>query len=397
MDIRDSEQYGQFRGNVRAWIAEEVPAHLKGQRQGVIGARDADTTRWKPLEEAFARRGWGENSYPKEYGGSGFDLIQVMILQEEMIRAGIPYRNEPAVHNIVPILLRFGSEEQRERFIRPTLRREIIWAQGYSEPGAGSDLANLQLRAERTIGGYLLSGQKIWSSQAHHADWMFVLARTEPEARPKHAGISFLLVDRRTPGITVRPIRLLEGTQHFNEVFYDKVFVPETMIVGGLNQGWKVATTLLGIERFNHSHANPYLTETRIADLKWLARTGPDGLGGMLWDDPALRRRVAALEMDNDCVRFTRYRVLTALEIGKPPGPEQFIFKVFGTELTARIADAQMEVLGGMGMTMEEQPFGTAQHDLVHGLFYARGFLIGAGTSEVQRNIIAKRVLALPD
>jgi len=398
MHVTDSPELAAFRTEVRDWIATTVPAELKGHSQGILGQHAVPGPQWRPLEEAFAVKGWEANAYPKEYGGSGLDPVRLVILLEEMARAGMRTRNEPALNNIVPVLLAFGTPEQKERFIPPTLRREIVWAQGYSEPGAGSDLASLQLRAEPDGADFVLNGQKIWSSMAHHAHWMFVLVRTDAQVKPRHAGISFLLVDATTPGITVRPLITLDGYHHFNEVFYENVRVPQANLVGELNGGWKIATTLLGFERFNHSHANPLLVGSTIDDMKALARrTGVPG-AGVVWEDTGYRRATAAMEMDNDCMRANRFRALTAMARNEPPpGQVSTVNKLFGTELMQRVLDGSLSAGGPASPAWETEPLGEPYAMMARHAANVRGYTLGAGSSEIQRNIIAKRVLGLPD
>jgi len=397
MHINDSEFHARFRAEVREWIATAIPDHMKGHSQGILGRQDNDRKKWAPLEQAFSQKGWDAPQYPPEFGGAGFDTIQMVILMEEMANAGIPYRNEAAMHNITPILMKYGTPEQQKRFIRPTLMREIRWGQGYSEPGAGSDLASLALATEVVEGGFRVTGQKIWSTMAHHADWFFVLGRTDPHVKPRQAGISFLLIDARSPGVEVRPLVTIDDYHHFNEIFFDNVFVPAENLVGELNKGWTVAKALLGYERFYHTHANPALIQSTVDDIKVLARERSDAAGGVLWDDVALRRHVAALEMDNDCMRFTRYRALTRVEQGVAPGPETTFFKLLGTHLMQHLVECECAVTGSAGLTWEPEPFGPKMEEIARHSANVRSATIRGGTSEVQKNVIAKRVLGLPD
>ncbi|MBI4081774.1 MAG: acyl-CoA dehydrogenase family protein [Candidatus Lambdaproteobacteria bacterium] len=398
MSHADSPQYARFRQEVREWIETTVPPSVKRQPLGIFTGPGMSREQVAPLEAALAKKGWLAPSWPKRYGGAEFDTMQMVILDEEMALAGIPpYRNLQGITMVGPILMRFGTEEQKQRFLPPTLNRKIIWAQGYSEPGAGSDLASLALRAEPIEGGFRLNGQKIWTSRAHFADWIFLLARTDPAARPKQNGISFLLVDRHSPGITIRPIVTIDGHHHFNETFYENVFVPRENLVGEMNKGWTVAKALLGYERFTTSLANPHYIATAIGNLRRAAREAPLGGPGALWDDPALRRQVAQLEMDAESLALTRMRYLAQVARGLNPGPETMLLKLYGSELVQRLVALHQQALGPLGVLWEGAPFPRETVEL--GAFSANvpSVTIAGGTSEVHRNVIAKRVLGLPD
>ncbi len=320
----------------------------------------------------------------------------MVIFQEECAKAGIPDRHTTGLDMVGPILIRYGTPEQQERFLNPILQNTITWAQGYSEPGAGSDLASLQLRAEVRDDGFVVNGQKIWTSKAHKADWIFMLARTDPKPKRKQDGISFLLADMKTPGITVRPIVTMDNFQHFCETFFDNVFVPRENLVGELHQGWTVAKALLGHERFLHPTSNPLLIRNAVDNLKSSARATAVGTG-VAWDNPDLRRKVAALEMDVDGMLYTRYRSLTRVEHGEAPGPETMLFKLFGAELMQRIVELQQEVEGMAGVVWDDTALANGAGEMARHAANIRAATIRGGTSEVQRNIIAKRVLGLPD
>ncbi|MBI3993181.1 MAG: acyl-CoA dehydrogenase family protein [Candidatus Lambdaproteobacteria bacterium] len=397
MNINDSPEQARFRAQVRAWIDQAVPPALKGQRLGIATGSGPTPEELRPLEAALARQGWLAPAWPCEYGGAGFDVVQMVIFEEELLRAGIrPSRNLNGINMLGPILIKWGTEEQKRRFLGPTLRREIFWAQGYSEPNAGSDLANLALRADAVEGGFLLNGQKTWTSRAHFADWIFLLARSDPQARPKQKGISFLLVERRSPGITVRPVPMIDGAHHFNETFYENVFVPHENLVGRLHEGWQVAKALLGYERFTQLYANPVLIQQYIDDVKRAARTTPQG-DGVVWDDPRLRRVVSGLEMDTACMHATRLRALSRIARGEAPGPETMIFKQFGGELLQRVVDLHQRVLGGHGVLWDGASGSLDVVEVGKHSAHIRQVTIGGGTAEVHRNIIAKHVLGLPD
>ncbi len=396
MNINDSSEQARFRAEVVEWIETRVPPDLKGLRQGIMQGPGLTMEQLQPLEKALQSRGWQAPQWPKEHGGAGFDIAQWVIFKEEWEKAGLPDRHGIGLDMLGPILISYGSEQQKQRFLAPTLRGELIWAQGYSEPQAGSDLAALAMRCEETADGFILNGQKIWTSMAHKADWIFLLCRTDPHAERKQAGISFLLVDMKTPGITVNDIITIDGFHHFNETFFDDVIVPKENLVGELNKGWSVAKALLGHERFTHPTADPYRIGKALDNLKSTAREIPAG-AGVVWDDARVRGKVAELEMEIDCMRYTRYRALTRVEKGEAPGPETMIFKMMGAELLQKIVDLHQEVEGPLGTIWEESPFDGESAETGRHSANIRGATIRGGTSEVQRNIIAKRVLALPD
>ncbi|MCZ6843348.1 MAG: acyl-CoA dehydrogenase family protein [SAR324 cluster bacterium] len=397
MNINDTADQAAFRTEVREWIEKSVPPALKGLRQGIVQGPGLSQEALQPLDKALDEKGWLAPHWPKEYGGAGFDLGQLVIFTEEFDRAGVPDRHTSGLDMLAPILMRYGSDEQKEKFLTPTLRGEITWAQGYSEPQAGSDLASLALKCEVTDEGFILNGQKIWTSKAHVSDWIFVLVRTDTNVERRQDGISFLLCDlKNSPGITVRNIITIDGFHHFNETFFDNVVVPKENLVGELNKGWTVAKALLGHERFMHPTSDPYKMGRAVDNLKASAREMPAG-GGVLWDDARLRQRVVSMEMDIDCMRYTRLRALSKVQKGEEPGPETMIFKMFGAELMQKIVDLHQDVMGPAGTIWEASPIEgetgeTARHDT-----NIRAATIRGGTSEVQRNIIAKRVLGLPD
>ncbi|MBI4084094.1 MAG: acyl-CoA dehydrogenase family protein [Candidatus Lambdaproteobacteria bacterium] len=396
MNINDTLELAAFRAEVRRWIAAEVPPALKGLRQGIVQGPELDAATLAPLDAALVRKGWFAASASREWGGGGLGLVERVVFEEEWSLAGLPPRYGIGTDLLGPILERYGTEAQQRRFLAPTVRGEIVWAQGYSEPGSGSDLASLKLRADAVEGGLLLNGQKIWTSGAHKAHWIFLLVRTDPNPRRKQEGISFVLVDLHAPGVLVKPILTLDGFHHFNETFFENVRVPADQIVGEVHQGWQVAKALMGHERFTHPTANPAVVERMIENLKQAAREQPQG-GGAVWDDPALRRQVAALEMDGDCMRYTRYRSLTRIGKGEAPGPETMIFKLFGAELDQRIVELHQQVEGCQGLAWGAEPFGAIAGETAVHAAHIRAATIRGGTSEVQRNVVAKRVLGLPE
>lgn len=396
MNINDTPEQAAFRAEVREWIERCVPAALKGLRQGIVQAPELSQEEKRPLIEALEKKGWLAPLWPKEYGGAGFDLAQSIIFNEECGEAGVHIHRSNGINMLGPILIRYGTAEQQKQFLEPIKRNEMVWAQGYSEPQAGSDLAGLQVSAEVGDEHFIVNGQKIWTSRAHIADWIFMLVRTDANAKRKQDGISFILADMKTSGIEARPIITMDGFHHFNEVFFDNVKVPRENLVGELNEGWNVAKALLGHERFNHYSSDPIVLSKAIENLKSTAREAADG-EGVIWDKPNLRRKVVEMDMDVDCLRYTRFRALTKMQRGEAPGPETMLFKLFGSVLNQRIVALEQEVAGPMGVVWDDSTHGDGEGHLGRHGTNIRAATIRGGTTEVQLNIISKRVLGLAD
>src|SRR5215467_9116529 len=344
MDFADSPEHAEFRAEFRQWLSANLPQE--------ICVDDAADQRVAPDRETLEKRirwqktmhaaGWVGISWPKEYGGRGANFMQQVIFDEEYTRARAPVLPGASALNLLgPSLIHWGTEEQKQRHLPRILSADELWCQGYSEPDAGGDLASLRTRAVDQGDHFVVNGQKVWTSGAHFADWCFLLVRTDPDA-PKHHGISYLLVDMKTPGITVRPLVLLNSHRHFNEVFFEDVVVPKENLLGPLNQGWTVSTTTLMYERHSAGARNPI---GQVKSLIAVARRKHSD-GATAWDDPLVRQRLAQLAIDCEAMKLTRLRSLTRQLRGEPPGPEGSILKVFGSELGVRIADAAGELLG---------------------------------------------------
>jgi len=342
----------------------------------------------------MAERGWTAPTWPKEYGGGGLSKAEAKILTEEMAKL----RCKPPLIGfgltmIGPLLLEHGSEAQKRRYLPEICRGEIRWCQGYSEPGAGSDLASLQARAVLRGDEWVLDGQKVWTSYADKSDWMFALTRTDPDA-PKHIGISFMLFDMATPGVSVRPIKLISGASPFCETFLEGVRVPKDQVVGGVNNGWAMAKALLGHERSMISEAFSEGRETN--QLVELARAYLPRDGSRIGDAVA-RDRIAQLTMDKICLDLTIARTKEAVKLGHQPGPESSIFKYYATELNKDRYHLMISILGPQGLGWEGEGFDDVELQTARAWLRSRGNSIEGGTSEIQLNIIAKRVLGLPD
>jgi alkylation response protein AidB-like acyl-CoA dehydrogenase len=383
-----------FRREFRAWLDANLPPDLcLDDPADDRVAADRDTfERRRAWQQRMHAAGWVGIAWPKEYGGRGASLIERVIWDEEYAAARAPVLPGSMGLNLVgPTIIHWGTAEQRQRFLPPILSGEEVWAQGFSEPGAGSDLASLRTRAEVRGDRFVINGQKVWTSGAHFAHWIIVLARTNPEA-PKHKGISAFLVPLSTPGITVRPLVLLTGHRHFNEVFFEDVAVPAENLLGPIDQGWTVSTTTLMYERHSAGARNPV---GQVGGLVAVARRLRRD-GHAAWDDPVIRQRLAQLYVDCEAMRLTRLRSLTRQLRGEPPGPEGSILKVFGSELGVRIADAAGELIGMHALVNRGTESVPDAPRWFNRLLAARQYTISAGTSEIQRNIIGERVLGLP-
>jgi alkylation response protein AidB-like acyl-CoA dehydrogenase len=389
-----------FRAEVGEFLAEHLPEGWAG-----IGALDEDTA-WafaRDWRRRLVERRYLSLTWPERYGGRGLSKLHQVVLMEELARAGVPYglpQDTFGVKMLANTLLRWGTEEQKSRFLPRILSGEDTWCQGYSEPGAGSDLASLTTRARREGDEWVLDGQKVWTSGAHQSDWIFVLARTNPDAA-RHRGISFLLVPLRQPGIEVRPFRMASGQMHFNEVFFTGARTSSDLVVGGVDNGWTVAQSLLGVERGEEAATNPILFKAEVERLVELARVyGRD-------QDPVIRQRIAWCWSKVEIMRYLGYRVLTGWLKGAEPGPEASISKLFWSEYHTVVTDLAMDIMGMHAQVpVGRQPLRTYRTDdpgaanssasWCTTYLIARSGTIYAGTSQIQRNILAEKVLGLP-
>ncbi|MBV8138792.1 MAG: acyl-CoA dehydrogenase family protein [Deltaproteobacteria bacterium] len=402
MDFSYTPSQESFRAELRTWL-ETNSGEIFGRGGEGLGGSTAslldvrDDGRWKQMldyHRRLYRSGYVALHWPKEWGGGGADLVEQSIYQDEVLRLGLPLygANQLAIDRIGPTIMLMGTNEQKQRHLQPMLTGEQIWCQGYSEPNAGSDLAGIQTRAVVEGDSFVVNGQKVWTSLAQRSDWQVLLVRTDPEA-PKHKGISYLLVDMHTPGITVRPLVQMTGEAGFNEVFYDNVRVPKENLVGELNQGWQVSIATLMFERVSGGTRHP--VERTINELVELARQ-VDFQGVPAQQDPYVRQKLAAFVSDARCLRLSRYRSLTSQLKGKVPGPESSFGKLFATELNLRVAMFADELLGPYGLLESDSLGAVESGKWTHRTLAARGLTIAAGSSEIQHNIIGERVLKLP-
>ncbi|ACG78908.1 acyl-CoA dehydrogenase [Phenylobacterium zucineum HLK1] len=380
MDLTLTPELSAFREEVRAFLAAHRGEYEAGQPK--------DPLAWQRL---LIEHGYAARTIPKAYGGFGAqpDILKARIIAEAFIAAGAPrgLANQ-GISMLVPTLLEVGSEDQKTRWIGPTLRGEVVWCQGYSEPGAGSDLASLQTRAVEDGEDFVISGSKIWTSTAHLADMMFCLVRTEPD-KPKHEGISYVLIPMDTPGIEVRPLKTMTGYAEFNEVFFTDVRVPQANVVGGRGRGWQVANTTLKHER--GMLGDPNATEARLAALIELMKTETVD-GERIIDNPVFRDRLMQLQARVFAMKFNGLRVLT----DETAGLARLIVKLQGCELNHQVAALAIDALGELGVLYHEGPHLRAKGSWQRNYMFDLGLIIGGGTAQIQKNIIAERGLGLP-
>lgn len=392
MDLAYTPEQEAYRRRLRAWLKKNMPP--RRERMGAIAEDDpARIRRAKAWQRKLYEAGYVALSWPRQYGGQEADVITQAIVNEELARAGAPpLIGQMGIQMVGPTLIQYGTEEQKKRFLPPILTAEEIWCQGYSEPGAGSDLASLQTRAELVGDEFVVNGQKIWTSNAHFADWMFCLVRTDPAA-PKHRGISYLLIDMKSPGITVRPLAQITGERGFNQVFFEDVRVPRRNLVGELHRGWEVANATLFHER-NMLGASARTQElfqglVHVAQLR-----GRSGRAAV--EDPRVRMRLAELAMRVHAMRYHSYRQLTEAARGRQPGIAASVTKLVSTELNHDIAAAALDLLGSFGTLTKRSPWAVERGYWMTEFLFTLGMIIGGGTSEIQKNIIGERGLGLP-
>jgi alkylation response protein AidB-like acyl-CoA dehydrogenase len=393
MDLGYSPEELAFRNEVRSWLADNLPADIRDKVVNYQHLSKEDFLRWHRI---LAAKGWAVPHWPLEWGGTGWDITQRYIFNEEFGLAGAPNLPNFGPNMCASVLMRFGTDEQKNRFLPRIREGDDFWVQGYSEPGSGSDLASLKTRAERSGDHYLVNGQKIWTTLGHFGDWIFCLVRTDPNARIRQEGISFLLIDMKTPGITVRPLILMDGGHEVNEVFFEDVKVPIENLVHEENKGWTVAKYLLGHERMGSGNVGA--SKRELAALRKLA-AGEMKQGKPLIDDPRFRDRLSRVEIELQALELTAMRFLDKMrKTGQPPGADVSMLKLKGSEIQQGITELMMQALGP-----EAQPFVGVDDGSVDAYrsrmspryFNYRKTTIYAGSNEIQRNIIAKATLGL--
>ena len=379
---RDTTADAAFRQEVRGWIEANLPAHLRGS---TVRPPPAELMPWY---RKLSGRGWIAPHWPKAHGGMGASLSEQIILAEELARASAPHLPVQGINHLGPILMKFGTDEQRARHLPPILRGDVIWAQGYSEPGSGSDLASLSTRAVLDGDKFIVNGQKIWQTWGHHSDWMFTLVRTDPNAERKQAGISFLLIKLDTPGVKVRPIVTIANDDELSETFFDNVVVPAENLVGPLHGGWAIANDLLAHERLGI--ANPQVAIEAVARIEALGRAN-----GAI-NNPVFQDRLAGVRIKvvTQAALFNHAASLTGS--GRHLGPDAAILKLVATDVLHSITDLLVETAGSHGADLHRQPVAGGDVDVTQLFLLSRRASIYGGSSEILRNIVARRVLNLP-
>ncbi len=378
-----------FRQELREFLNAELPSDWKGADED---GRTDDVEFERHMRRRLIEKEWLTMAWPREYGGQDASSVKSAIFAEEMMYHEAPGKDNWGVGMLAPAIMHHGTLEQKRKYLPPIANGEVSWAQGFSEPESGSDLASLQTQAVKDGSDYLITGQKIWSSCAHLSDWMFLLARTDPEA-PKHRGITFFVVDLKSPGITMRPIINMVGDHHFNEEYFDNVRVPAENIVGELNRGWYVAMTTLNFERDGTMYT---AKARRPLDMliQLMKEEGTNGRRPTM--TPALRHRLAERVLETEVSSLLAYRIAWMVDQGLEPQQEASISKMFSTELLLRVANTGMQVLGLMGQLIEGSKWALLRGKLRRLYLWSISETIGGGTSEIQRNIIATRGLGLP-
>ena len=390
MDFRDTPEEAAFRQEVHSFFRQELPEgwgtpdfHMPFQERLAF---------YRQWAKTLGRKGWMAPAWPKEYGGAGMSIMQQFVLNEETAKARAPAVGGIGVHFAGPTVILYGTEEQKQEHLPAILSGDVIWCQGFSEPEAGSDLASLRTRAARDGDDYVINGQKTWTSGAQFAQKMILLARTDPDA-PKHKGISYFLLDMKSPGVDVRPLTNMAGVPGFNEVFFDNVRVPSKDLLGEENQGWYIGTATLDFERSSIGAA--WASAQGVDDLTRFARE-QGGDGSNLLGNPNVRWELAERSIEAQVARMLSYRVVSLQSRGQVPNYEASIAKLYTSELQQRIAATGVKTIGLYGLLDRRSKWAPLRGRLMRAYLWAVGATIGGGTSEIQRNIIATRGLGLP-
>jgi len=385
MDFDLSPEDVVFRDELRSWLADHAPPDVD------VAATFEDAETLREWQRTLHEGRWVGIHWPAEYGGRGASLVQVAIYNEELARARAPQILGRAGVNLVgPTLIAHGTEQQRQKWLKRILSAEDIWCQLFSEPGAGSDLAGLSTKADKRGDSYFVTGQKVWTSYARFADYGIGLVRTDPTA-PKHKGISMLAIPMQQKGIDVRPLRQITGESEFNEVFFDEVSVPVENLIGVEHDGWRVAGTTLANERGTSFVWKEQVLHEVARDLLWRRAIDRGATA-----DPLVRQKLAQSWMDVELFRLHNARTLTRLSRGEQIGPESSVVKLFWTEMSQRLYENAGSILGWDGLVTPEDPAAVDRGRWARGMLWSRAASIAGGTSEIQRNIIAERILGLP-
>src|SRR5215813_1095637 len=392
VDLNLSLEETRFRNELRAWLEQHAPKHWEHRRDASIAQQFAFLRSW---QKTLYDGGWAGISWPREYGGRGAGLMQQVIFWQELARVTAPpMANVIGLGMVGPTIIAFGTEAQKTRFLRGILSADEIWCQGFSEPNAGSDLAGLQSDARLDGEHFVVNGQKVWTSYGWAADWCELVVRTDPTV-PKHKGLTVMLVDMKSPGVEVRPLRQMTGESEFNEIFFRDVRVPVENVLGNVNDGWNVAVSTLMHERGAYGARLIPLFKRTINRLIELSRTSQRN-GKPASQDPILRQKLAQCYAEVEIMRLNQLRAFSRITATGAPGPEGSIQKLFWSELNPRLQQLAQEILGPYGQLLAGDSYAVDKGIWSYGYLRSRGNTIEAGTSEVQRNIIGHFVLGLP-
>jgi alkylation response protein AidB-like acyl-CoA dehydrogenase len=391
MDMSLLPEHAAFRDQVRAFVGSALPPHLRAKAEVDAHFEHDEVMEWHRI---LYKKGWVAPHWPAEYGGPGLDATSRFILSEELELANTPGLSPFGLVMVAPAIMQFGSDAQKQRFLPKILSGEEVWCQGYSEPNAGSDLASLRTRAEGDGDFLVVNGQKTWTTYAQYADWIFCLVRTDPGAK-KQSGITFLLIDLKTPGVTVKPFLTIGGTPAFCETFFDNVRVPKQNVVGPLNGGWTVAKALLGHERTLIAAVGHIGRGIRLCK-RIAARTRAGD--GTLLAHPGWRDTIARLEIRYRSLQMANYRSLAGAQLGHAPGPESSILKICGAELLQQAYELAMQLMGHDALAWFPEPGVVPEIErwVASAFCYLRATTIYGGSNEIQKNIIAKHILGMP-
>jgi alkylation response protein AidB-like acyl-CoA dehydrogenase len=395
MDFAYTPAEGEFRKELRHWLADALP---KGWGETVFEPEDEDERAMFRLdwERKLHAGGWSGINWPKEYGGRGATLVERAIFAEEMARVGAPEGINIIGHNLAgTTILRHGTEAQKKRFLPKIISSDEVWCQGFSEPNAGSDLASVRTRAERRGDKFIVNGQKIWTSFAQYSQWCFALVRTDPDAK-KHAGLSFLLIDMSSPGISIRPLRQISGESEFNETFFDDVEVPAENIVGEINDGWRIAMTTLAFERGPEDALGRQVRFKQELDRLLITVADQKRGDGFAIDDPEIRQKLARSITEVEVMRLNSLRTFSKYLNGEDRGPDASLLKLYWSHAAQRMYETALDALGPVAALSgnDLQAAGGGRFQL--SWLQSKAFTIYSGSSEIQRNIIGERMLGLP-
>ena len=391
MDLSFSAEDEAFRREVRAFIEEAMPDDLRAKAEIDAAFSPEDVSRWHKI---LYTRGWVAPAWPEKFGGPGLSPTRRFILTEEFELAGAPTLSPFGLVMVGPAIMQFGTPEQQQRFLPKILSGEEVWCQGYSEPEAGSDLASLRCKAEDDGDHLVINGQKTWTTYAQYADWIFCLVRTNSDGK-KQTGITFLLIDMKTPGVEARPMLTIGGQPAFCDTFFENVRVPKTNVIGKLDGGWTVAKALLGHERTLLAMVG--LSRRLLRRIKRIAAETTVG-GQPMLSQPQWREKIARMEIELEALKMANYRALAGAALGRAPGPESSILKLRGTEVNQQLYELAMEVMGhdALAWYAQDGVIPAMEQGIAPGFCYQRAGTIYGGSNEIQKNIIAKWILGLP-